>query len=254
MKGLRQPFVTDCYELAEYYAGCEAEKSRSAPIVLGIDADEALFRSLRYDGAAMDESVTFDDRTSDQLEADTKDEIRLLMAKRPEWVKDGLLVVPDTAWNISLCLVRSAWMDAVVPPPNILLPGQAIGGPCGPLEPGDPFVSLSGLPEPIRAEAMESVAGAFSQTLLSRSVWNRCVKPPAGCRQTERLRLIHLLMTFQRWNAFRMFSAPVDKRTRGGFFDLDCMVRNNVRRTRLKALMQEDGKRQTLAIMLDVED
>lgn len=109
-EGLRSPYLTDCLEIAIHYAlaQCEADGD-TEEVVLEVEVDEA---NLRYDYPAMDEPVFVEEEVRDRA-------FEEMSEKYPSWVKNGMLLVPEEAYEYSLKAVRSVRHEGDVPPSKI---------------------------------------------------------------------------------------------------------------------------------------
>ena len=91
--GLNCPFLTDRYEVAEYYAQETATLDGSHPIILEVEVKN--LSNLQYDSRAMDEPVLTN-------KSNVLDTYNKMSKEHPEWIKDGYLQVPFSAWQYSL--------------------------------------------------------------------------------------------------------------------------------------------------------
>lgn len=103
--GLKSPYLTDSLEVARYYASVVAENTNSKPLILEIEVQEDL---LLYDRAAMDEPVLSSEKSRDRA-------LEQAQLEHPEWVKDGFLIVPGNAWDISLKGAHSVRAKGLIP-------------------------------------------------------------------------------------------------------------------------------------------
>jgi hypothetical protein len=104
--GLKQPYLTPMYGLAEYYAGESCEELGGQPIILKLRKIE--YQYLLYDANAMDEPVMVD-------EAQRDDAWENAGKMHPDWVDQGLISVPMNAWEISLEGAKSVHYEKIVP-------------------------------------------------------------------------------------------------------------------------------------------
>lgn len=74
---------------------------------------------LRVDRSALDEPVGFGDCTSDELEEIVEEAYDRWTEEHPEWVKNGLLYIPDDAHHCSLDTVASCRSAVDIPPEKI---------------------------------------------------------------------------------------------------------------------------------------
>lgn len=102
-EGLLNPFLTNLYEIAEYYATCSCEDIGGSPIILELEIPED---QLCYDGAAMDEPVLVAEEQRDTSWEKAKDE-------HPDWIVHGFLCIPEHAFQYSLIGVNSVWAKGV---------------------------------------------------------------------------------------------------------------------------------------------
>ena len=112
VNGLRNPFLCDSYEKAHYYAEVTSEGSTGGqPVVLEIPSSSVEPTRLRYDGAAMDESVMADEEARD-------DAWDWAGRQHPEWVervgKEEFISCPPEAWQVSWLGVGSVWYDGTI--------------------------------------------------------------------------------------------------------------------------------------------
>jgi len=104
-EGLQEPFLCDSLEKAHYYA----VETDEHPMVLRVTAPDA--NLLRYDAAAMDEPVLAlpEDRDRAWEEA---------AQQHPEWMQDGMIIVPPEAWAVSWKGVGSCWYEGIISASN----------------------------------------------------------------------------------------------------------------------------------------
>lgn len=62
----------------------------------------------------MDEPVGFDGNSISNLERMVEKRCEELSENKPEWVRNGCLVIPNTEYSISLEIVASCWHDGLV--------------------------------------------------------------------------------------------------------------------------------------------
>lgn len=108
-EGLKNPYLTDSLELAAYYAREQSEADQSAPLILLMDVEESY---LRYDRLAMDEPVKVSESLRDRI-------WEQIAQEHPQWVKQGSVEVPETAWQYSLQAVHSVKYAGVINPVKI---------------------------------------------------------------------------------------------------------------------------------------
>ena len=90
-EGLKNPYLTDSLEIAEYYAECSCHELGGNIVILKVEFDE---ENLRYDGAAMDEPVKVGENKRNE-------QWRLAEEEHPEWVNNGYIVIPSNEYNYS---------------------------------------------------------------------------------------------------------------------------------------------------------
>lgn len=98
--------MCDSEDKAHYYAEEAAAQHGGRTLVLIVSVQNE--KNLRYDGAAMDEPVMADEEARD-------DAWNYAARKHPEWVSDGMIVIPQDQWEISWHAVGSVWYEGVVP-------------------------------------------------------------------------------------------------------------------------------------------
>jgi hypothetical protein len=108
--GLDNPFLTSRKDIAGYYAYEAIEEFGGNPIILEVYVENT--DNLRYDSAAMDEPVMVDE---DYVE----EEINKIAEIHPEWVKNDIIIIPDTEWKYSWDIVHSVWHNGVISYENI---------------------------------------------------------------------------------------------------------------------------------------
>lgn len=106
--GLKDPFLTDKKEIAQYYAECSCEDLGGNSCIIELDVTEDL---LCYDGNAMDEPVMSSIESRDLMWEKAE-------MDHPEWIKDGMLIIPEYAYIYSLQGVRSVWAKGTFYPKN----------------------------------------------------------------------------------------------------------------------------------------
>lgn len=111
-QGLNSPFLTDDVEIAQYYAEEAAEDHSGMPVILRVLVRD--LSKLRYDGAAMDEPVLRDEEEIQEALNEVADD-------HPEWVKGDLIIVPKTAWQVSLVIVSSVLYEGQIGAADIKL-------------------------------------------------------------------------------------------------------------------------------------
>jgi len=119
-KGLKQPYLTDSEELAEYYAGVVSEDYGGSPVILKVTVGTA---ALLFDGCAMNEPVGYNGLKSDDLMAKISEEYGKLAIIHPEWTtrsgRDVLVSVPEKEYQISLSIVGSCRTNEIISPDRV---------------------------------------------------------------------------------------------------------------------------------------
>lgn len=114
-KGLIRPYLAKTYELARYYAEQIPYNRRipydyGDPIVLNVIITDT--NNLRYDSASMDEPIMASEEDRDRAWEQAAIE-------HPEWVEDGMIIIPSTEWEVSWYAVGAVKYEGTIPPEQI---------------------------------------------------------------------------------------------------------------------------------------
>lgn len=110
-EGLKNPYLTIVPELAEYYAETKSEETESQAIVLKIIAET---KNLRYDEISVDEPVSFDGYSIEDLEKKRSKMREVESTFHPEWVKDDIISIPPEEYKLSLNTVGTCKYEGII--------------------------------------------------------------------------------------------------------------------------------------------
>lgn len=115
-EGLRSPYLTDSVELAKYYAEVEVDYVGGEPVIFQIAVS---IDQLRCDKQSMDEPVSYGVYSISDLEEAVVIKIRKLAIEHPDWVLEGIVRLPNEAYDISLTTVGTCWHKATIKPEEL---------------------------------------------------------------------------------------------------------------------------------------
>lgn len=125
-QGLTAPCLTSSLALAEYYAEVAAEAAEEEgadevnPVVLEVEVAEV---DLSIDFCALEEPCGYDGLKIAVLEERVAEMWRREGKAHPEWLKDGVILLPPERFDLSLNTVGSARCSVLIPWANLRVVG-----------------------------------------------------------------------------------------------------------------------------------
>jgi hypothetical protein len=104
--GLRNPYLTRDIDIAKYYANeASINYKCGKPIILEVSIPN--ISNLRYDKNSMDEPIFYEGNVQAAWDKAEQD--------HPEWVKDDIIYIPSSEWEISWNAVGAVLYNGVIP-------------------------------------------------------------------------------------------------------------------------------------------
>jgi hypothetical protein len=104
--GLRNPYLARDIDIAQYYANEASTNYRCGkPVILEVSIPD--INNLRYDKNSMDEPVFHEGNVQEAWDKAEQE--------HPEWVKDGIIYIPNSEWEISWNAVGAVLYNGVIP-------------------------------------------------------------------------------------------------------------------------------------------
>lgn len=116
-EGLSNPYLTDEWSLALYYAEVVAEELGGYPMIVTVNVQEQF---LQYDSHAVDEPVGYGSKPSSELEEEVEAMWEEQSLLHPEWVKGDIISIPKSEWQLSMDTVASCYHNGIVPPEQLV--------------------------------------------------------------------------------------------------------------------------------------